>query len=212
MDKVPVFHYFDVYKNYNNEPIEDYTYYVIEILEETEQSKILFESKFARTYGFVLNNSIEKYKIHYYRKPLKIVNVNFKNAITELFNNKTLSTDLKKIIANKITGVLEIHKNKKFITKFFEDYNEAENYRIAMNGRIIPLMTYSSVETFEDYGLDMNPTPEAEKIYMHCVDEIHGYLVNVGSQKDQIEGFKPIKDIIYLRQKLKMYNLYNKLV
>lgn len=212
MDKVPVFNYFDVYQKYNNEAIEDYTYYIIEVIEETETTKIIFDGKICRTFGFVLNSVNEKYKIHYQRKPLKVVNVNFKNAVENLFNNDNpkLTTNMKKIIANKITGMMEIKYNKKYLTKIFDDYNEAENYRLVMDGKIIPLATYKSVPCDSD-GLDFGIDVIEGQTY-ESIDEIHGYLVSVDQKKEQSQGFKPMKDIIYLRQKLEMYKLYKLLL
>ena len=53
---IPIFSYFDVYKKYNNEPIQNYTYYIIEILNcENPKSTLIFNEKFTRIYGFVLN-------------------------------------------------------------------------------------------------------------------------------------------------------------
>ena len=210
IDYVPVFKYFDVYEQYKGEKVEDYTYYIIEVLEEKETTKLIFESKFCRVFGFVLKSINENIKIHYFRKPLEIKPANFKTNIDELYNNEKLSMSMKKTIANKITGIMEIGSNKKYLTKIFEDYNEAENYRVVMNGRIIPLATYKNVESNNDDGLDFGvETKETQKF--ECIDKIHGYLVNVDQKKEQCQGFKPMKDIIYLRQKLEMYNLYNKL-
>jgi len=52
---MPIFSYFDVYKKFNNETIENYNYYIIEII-NTEDTKttIIFNEKITRVYGFVL--------------------------------------------------------------------------------------------------------------------------------------------------------------
>ena len=111
--KIPIFYYFDVYMPYKNEPIEDLTYYIIEVLDITNETIILFNNKFSRTYGFILKslNNI-KYKILYQRKPYKIESVDFKKPIDDLYENNQIAVHGKKMIINKITGLLE---KKKYI-------------------------------------------------------------------------------------------------
>ena len=135
---IPIFSYFDVYKKYNNEPIQNYTYYIIEILNcEFAKSTLIFNEKFTRVYGFVLNqiDTDIQYKIHYYRKPFKLEEVDFKTPVHELYNNDSIDSDLKKYIANKLTGILELKRNKSHISKIYNDYNHAKYYQSYMVGK-----------------------------------------------------------------------------
>jgi len=59
---IPIFSYFDVYRKYNNEPIENYTYYIIEILNcENAKSTLIFNEKFTRIYGFCIKSNRRRY-------------------------------------------------------------------------------------------------------------------------------------------------------
>ena len=53
-----------------------------------------------------------KYNILYYRKPYKLVDVDFKTPIEELYKSETIDDDKKKAIVNRLTGMLELKRNK----------------------------------------------------------------------------------------------------
>lgn len=204
--EIPKFNYFDVYVPYDNHAIEDLTYYVIEVLENTKESIILFGNKIARTYGYVLKACNIKYAIKYFRRPLSTEQVDYKTPIETLYKNENVCTNMKKMIVNKITGMLELKKNKASLSKVFEDYNEAYFYSVKYEGKILPVITqtYSEKKVFSDidneYIMRYNSTQET-----------HYYLVNVHEEKELVNGLCPIKDMIYQNQRLKMYNLYKKL-
>ena len=40
INKIPIFNYFDVYKKCNNEPIEDFNYYIVECLDNSNEAKL----------------------------------------------------------------------------------------------------------------------------------------------------------------------------
>ena len=205
MKQVPVFHYFDVYKKYENQPIEDEAYYMIEVLENSEKAMILFDDKFSRTKGFILKNIDVKYRIISYMTALKIEDVDFKTPIDELYS-KQMPSDFKKMIVNKITGMMELKYNKNHLSKYFEDVNEAEVYRIKYEGKIMPLITHTAHEVMREDEFDGGMVAGIE-----TYDKLHGYLVNVSSQQELCQGLAPIKDNIYLLQRLKMYKLYEKM-
>ena len=204
---IPVFSYFDVYRDYKNEPIEDFTYYIVECLEFTEQASLIFSNTINRLYGFVLKAVTLKYKIISYRKPFKLEDVDYNQAITELYSNDKIDTDKKKYIVNKLTGLLELRKNKNHQTKFFDDYNHAMFYSIKYNGHVMPVVK-QSIELVSAFS------PIDDEIIQTCVNKSHTefYMVNVKKEKQLTNGFCPIKDIIYCKQKLNIYNLYNKMI
>jgi len=72
IDKIPVYNYFDVYQPYDNHAIEDYTCYLIEVLENTNRASIMFHEKFTRTYGYALKMIDIKYKIISYKRTIEI--------------------------------------------------------------------------------------------------------------------------------------------
>ena len=206
IERIPVFSYFDVYEKYNKEPIEDYTIYLIET-KESEETKILFNSKFCLSYGFILKEIETNYEIHYYRKPYKIVDVDFQTPVKELFNNIKIDKDMKKAISNITTGLMERTINKSSLTKIFTDYNEAKSYEIKYNGQLFTIFP-SSNKSWEEQ-MEMGCEDLDEKENENLLKKM--YLVKVSESKDMTEGLKQIKQMIYQDQKLKMYKLYKKL-
>ena len=120
---VPVFSFWDVYKNYDSHPIEDLTLYKIQVLSKGEHIAIMFSDKHTIVYGYVLKELTEnielKYTIQYYRRPSTIEQVNYYNDVHELFHDKSLSMSECKNIANVNIGLLEKNKNKKEMCKTY---------------------------------------------------------------------------------------------
>ena len=204
--QVPIFHYFDVYHPYDDHTIEDFTFYIVEVQEDSVRSAILFGDKIARTYGYILKNTDVKYKVLHYRRPLKLETVDFSTPINQLYAEKSISVDMRKLIVNKITGMLELKTNKAHLTKVFEDYNEANYYAVKYSGKLIPLVS----EVFEEKSTYSDIDDCFAKTYI-AGNKTHCYLVNVVEEKRLTNGLSPIKDMVYLSQRLKMYNLYNKM-
>lgn len=201
---IPIFSFFDVYEKYNNQPIEPLTYYIIEINSHNIKSeyKLMFQNQFNRVFGFVLDELDElEYKIHYFRKPYRIEEVDYNKPIDELYSNKLISSNFKKNIVNKITGLLEQKKNRSEMTKVFQDYNESNYYRVKYSGRMIPITHCETVKEISEFGDEVQVDKEGKTIY----------IVNLNKEEDLINGFCPIKDQIYLLQQLKMMRLYKKM-
>jgi hypothetical protein len=203
INKVPIFTYFDVYKKYNDEPIEDYTYYIIKLYATKLKSEILFREKYSRTYGFVLKEVKFKYDILYYRTPSKIIDVDFKTPIDDIYNNKKLKMEHKKYIVNKLTGNLEKKENSKSLSKCFSNFNDANYHTILYSGKTIPVYRESTEKDMK--GLT---NMQALKWLMERQPDL--YIVNVEKTKRLVNGLSPIKDIIYCRQKLVLYHQYFK--
>lgn len=206
IEQIPKFNYFDVYKPYNNEPLENLSYYIIEVLENTKRSTLLFDSKICRTFGYILKQTDIKYKIISFRNPLHIEDVNFRLPIQELYNSD-LEIVKKKAIANITIGLLEKRQNKGELSKIFKDYNEANYYAIKYNGKILKLAN-EAIESnmvlcpYENKMIESFTFKEQQEVY----------LVKIQDSKKLINGFTPIKDMIYLNQKLKLLKQYDQLI
>ena len=87
----------------------------------------------------------------------------------------------------------------------FKDFQSVNNYCIKYRGEIILLFTEinskEQIKSDFDDEIITRITTKKEKLY----------IVNVYKKERLINGFQPIKDIIYLKHSLKMYNTYNKL-
>lgn len=204
--RIPIFNYFDVYMPYDNHTIEDLTYYIVDVLEDTIESQILFGQKYTRTYGYILKSTSIKYKILFYRRPLKTEEVDYKTSVETLYSNKSVCVNMKKMIVNKITGMLEMKKNKAHLTKIFEDYDEANYYSIKYSGKVMPILT-NSCEEMEMY----NDLDEQFTTTILTKSETNCYIVNVHEEKRLVNGLSAIKDMIYLNQRQKMCNLHKKM-
>lgn len=199
--QIPIFSYFDVYEKYNGEEIEDLTYYIIKVLDDNIESKMLFGSIIARTYGYVLKQTRCKYEIKQFRKPYKIIDVNYEDNVKELFNNDKLDEGMKKAISNINSGMLEKGINKMSVSKIFNSYDEAHSYFIKYNGS--KLLTISESFRMVDNG---------NNDYDNVIGNKKVFVVQISDSKELIEGFKPIKHIIYCNKKIKMLKLYKTLI
>jgi hypothetical protein len=231
IEKIPIFNYFDVYEHYKKQEIEDLTYYLIEVLEDTIESRLLFGYKFCLTFGYVLKTTDIKYKIIYFRKPLNITEVNFKSPVDKLYESKisdklfnkeefeALSTEdkyyylneenkMRKAIVNITTGLLEKGKNKSNLSKIFHTYDEAKYYALKYDGYVLPVRRTNKYEEFEEYcGIENKIVTKNRLIE----DSRRLYLVKLSKEQELCDGLKPIKHMIYYNQRIKMLNQYKKM-
>ena len=113
--QIPIFGYFDKYKNYDGHKIEPLNKYIIKLISNNKETNFLFNYNECRCYGILLLNlpSSVEYEIKYFIKPHKIIDVNYERIINELYNLKIEDNDeiidknFKKLIINIITGLLE---------------------------------------------------------------------------------------------------------
>jgi hypothetical protein len=203
INQIGVFDYFDVYKKYNNEAINDLSYYIIEVKNITNEISILFKEKISRTLGFILKSiPTTEYKILYYRTPYKTVDVDYKSPVDDLYKTD-ISESFKKQIVNRTTGLLEKTRNRNHITKIFDSYEEALRLQINNKAEVIPC--YKALEEGAkspyDNGIETEIVPFESQFW----------IVNLLKEKKLTNGLNHIKDIIYLKQSLKMYNKYREL-
>jgi hypothetical protein len=205
INKIPVFKYFDIYKKYNNEPINDLSYYIIECIDTNKEAGIIFNEKYSIIFGFVLKvvKTSIKFNILYYLDPSNIEEVDFKTPVQEVYKSN-IDDELKKSVVNVATGLLEKKYNKKHITKAFNDINDAIHYKTKYDGKFIPLYKYK-------YGMKYDYFDNCDMIDYDNIEEVDKlFLVNIYKKERLENGFNAIKDMIYSKQKLKMYLLYKK--
>ena len=196
--------------------------------EENEDSKvhissiaqsILFPSVFHRCFGFkLLRCSDIQYKIHSFRRPCEVEEVNFNEPIQKLWSNDKLSSQNKKDIVNRTTGLCEKKYNTASVCKMFDSYAEAQFYQIKYKGKIHSLQqSFKSVHTIDqnedplNFGLDMGAFKD-EKIATKLEFGKSIHLLVTEEKKMLVEGYRYIKELIYDIMSLKMYELYNEVV
>jgi len=162
----------------------------------------LFKEKISRTLGFVLKSiPTTEYKILYYRTPYKTVDVDYKSPVDDLYKTD-ISESFKKQIVNRTTGLLEKTRNRNHITKIFDSYEEALRLQINNKAEVIPCYkALEGVKSPYDNGIETEVVPFESQFW----------IVNLLKEKKLTNGLNHIKDIIYLKQSLKMYNKYKEL-
>lgn len=193
LEYLPTFNCFDVYKKYNNEKIENYNKYIIQVLIINEETKILFGNRFSKCYGIVLNKIDQTYfKILYVLRPSNLKKNPMKKHIDELYSKK-LSDDInvdkkmKKDIVNITIGLLGKKYNNRSITHLFDDVEETYLHNFTYNTQTVSIC---------------NPDNQEQIIY----------LCNYEKTKILKNGFLHIKDLIYNLQSLKMFQLYQQCI
>ena len=200
INKVPVFRYFDNYVKYDNSEINEFSYYIVKCLDDTDRSNIIFSDRYSRVYGFVLKQIDMNYEVLYERRPSKIEVVDYKTVVDNVYDTELDDSD-KKYIINKTTGLLELKYNKRHSSRCFDDYAEAHYYKMKNGGDIIPIYDYEYVSDIDDYGEEYEHKKVHDKMY----------IVNHVEKRRLSEGFTPIKEMIYCLQKLKLLDMYDKL-
>jgi len=216
---VPVFGYFDEYKEYDNHIIEPYTMYLVEVQNVEASKAILFPTVYHRCFGFKLLHCTDiNYKIHAFRRPSDLEEVDFQEPMNQLFNNDKLSSLHKKFIANKTTGLCEKKFNTAHVTRVFDSYEEAHYYQnkyMKYGGKIHVLQqTYKSTEKVSSSPLDfgIEDIEEQEKEITKLTYGKKIYLLIIEKKEALIGGYRYIKELIYDMMSIKMYDLFNEVV
>jgi len=223
---IPCYSYFDNWQLYNNEELNDYYLYIVESLKDDIINNLIFNKKYSRCFGYLLNNvkSNIKYKIIYYKKPSNLYNVNFKYMIDNLYNNKICNDKddkfILKFLINSLIGNLEKLKNKKTYSIIFNDYHKARAYAKIFNIKIHCINNINNIKYNNNNNLDENIINDDDNIIIKnnnnnnidISDNKYLYIVSHEKEKDINEGFKPIKELIYNISHVILYNMYMKLI
>ena len=185
----------DKWLPFDNEQIEEYTQYIIELNDGIKRMdiKIAFTQKASRCYGYKFKkiDSI-KYKIYFVRNPSKLNKTNSHDYLMKLYNYPNIS--IKKFIINKNTGLIEQKYNSLTNAGIFKSPDDAHFYMNKYGVTVHYLIKCDNADNGEYHDLtDVN-----EKLYLH----------NVSDKKHLHKVFKPIKDLIYEIQTTRNYELY----
>jgi hypothetical protein len=206
IDMYPVFDYFDIWKIYDNHKIEDYNQYLVLGKSAKPEHLILSPELVTRVTGYKLNRiplkQRENYTVLSFKRPSKLVNSNARDLINALWATKISDNDMedsqsKKDIFNIISGLLEKKYNKKSLTKIFKNYDEAFYYQTTFGGEIYTMAK-------EGCGDILNSKVFGKQ------EENQSYLLQKQVKVELVNGFTPIKEMIYIRS-LKNYRIYMKL-
>jgi hypothetical protein len=175
--------------------------YYVKAIRTDEASSILFASRFSRAYGYKLNRIRgELFEIISFKRPSNLMDTNASQRIQELYQDKTLTMDAKKQIINVLVGMLEKKSNNQSSCKLFLDKGEAQYYVEDTGGKVGHLSFYEDCPDDGEHQLFVTGNQKERTIY------------TATHQKDRelIDGFLPIKEMVYDIQRLKLYRLYAK--
>ncbi len=218
----PVFGYFDIFLNYNNQKIEDYNQYIVKCLEDTPEANILFPRVYNRVTGYKLNRlgkTAPKYIVLKYRKPNTLNKSNSNELVeqvweTRISDNEDNNKENKKFIVNKNLGLIEKKRNKRSVSWVFKNYDEAFYYQSKIGGDIHPIEENKwLVKDKDEYDPYENNTFERPNVVRSFtqVGKFVAYVLVINKEAELINGFTPIKDLVYDIRSLKNYNTYVKL-
>lgn len=220
---VPVFGYFDEYKDYDDHFIEAFTMYLVEVHTNGNIAhSILFPTVFSRCYGFKLFRAQKEgiqFKIHAFRRPCNLEQVNYEDPVNDVYKNEKLTTQNKKDIVNRTTGLLEKKYNSAHVTKIFDNFAEAQHYQLKYDGKIYTLQqSFHGLEKSTEredplnFGLDMKEFDSSDhtKTTLTYGKKIH--LLILEKKEQLVEGYRYIKELIYEKMSMKMFDLYNEVV
>ena len=197
--KYPVFNIFDLYNAYNNEKIEDYNEYIIECLEETVESLLIFPDRMTAIFGIVLKEVKNiNYKILYVRIPSNLHESNSRDLVDMVYQSELKENEKKQII-NLNLGKLEKKNNNVSNSKVFKNIDEAYYYQNIYDEKYKARITIIE--------------PTDEELYKND-NEIHEkavYILTFSAEKQLNEGFQSIKDLVYDIRRLKNLKTYLKL-
>ena len=202
MEKFPCFNAFDKYQVYDDHEIEDYTMYYIRALKSNDATAILFGSTYSRAYGYKLNRIDRKlFEILSFKRPSNLLETHSKDKIQKLYDTKHLSKDSKKQIINVLLGLMEKKVNKKSNCKLFLTKEEAQYYIDEYGGKLGHLSHYVDIPDDESEGCLFATGNQKEEII---------YSVVLQKDKELVDGFLPIKEMIYDIQRYKLYKMFRK--
>lgn len=203
MEYYPVYSYFDVWKVYDDHKIEDYNQYIIRCDDKTLLSNIVFPFTYTRCTGYLLNR-IEKlkYQILYFKRPSKLIESNAKQIINELYDikfddNEKCNEKCKKDIVNISIGLLGKKYNKRTVCKAFKDIDEASYYSCKYGGNI--------------YDLSNQKEENEDEVFEH-VNNKNIFILEKKYKTELINGFVPIREMVYDIRTLKNYKTCVKLI
>ena len=221
----------DVHRNGN------YTLYLVKVC----QANLFFNKKFNLVYGKHLKELIKRgvaMKIIAFKKPSFIHKVKFNKALEELYKSKisddeTENNKIHKTIANIAFGLWEKSHNKKTVSRIFDNLKQALAYQRKYDGRIY-VLDEVEMETCQEWKeidyLDDDPFWDDDYHYKHenrkfykclmnpetlkCKEktrESKYYIVSVSGQRQMMNGFRYLKELLLQNHNFEMYDAYEKL-
>ena len=192
------------YENQDPNTLCPLTLYVVEVFE----GNLFSNKKYNLIYGKFLKEMIlrkVKMTIHYYKQPHKIIKVDYKKAVKELWDthisdDKTEDKMAKKTIANINIGLLEKSNNKRQNSTIFNSLREACYYQSLYGGKV-----YSISHKEIQISKDEDGTNECRE------SDDNSYILNICDEATLANGFRYIKELLLQHHNFTMFTTYETL-
>jgi hypothetical protein len=177
--KIPVINSFDNFKDYDKHAIEDYNLYYVEKLDDDINYPI---NRYSLCYGFNIKDITDKLNIIAYLQPSKLKDNISESIIKEVYDDESLTIQMKKDVINHTIGMFNKGSNKNTMSFISNTRGEANAIKKKYKGDIIPVKT------------------EMFKVYLNYIE----------MQKETNDGFKLISHMIYDTAHRRLFDLKKK--
>ena len=146
-----------------------------------------------------------KMTIRYYKQPHKIIKVDYKKAVKEVWDthisdDKTEDKMAKKTIANINIGLLEKSNNKRQNSKIFNSLREACYYQSLYGGKVYSI-SHKEIQISKDED-GTNECRESDDKY---------YILSICDEATLTNGFRYIKELLLQHHNFTMFMTYETL-
>ena len=211
MDYIPVFNEFDNFVEYDEHPLENYTYYLVDLHECVGMELRILTSKSVSLFpGCILKNCGLKFKVLLYLRPSILHESNSKGKIAELYETELSEFD-KKNIVNVVIGKCGKEEKTKNVSRLYLDQREA-NYYAKKYGGIVRTLSSTHMKEVDDFDDDDLFTQNLFNKEVEQFSKMKAYVVVCERKKKLEETLLPIKLFIYTMQRLKNLQVYRQLL
>ena len=141
------------------------------------------------------------FRILSFKRPSNLIDTNSVDRINKIYENENLSKTSKKQIVNILLGLMEKKFKKKSDCKLFMTKEEAQYYVDTYGGKVGELSYYYDIPDDESEGYLFATGNREERVI---------YTVVQTKERELVNGFLPIKEMIYDIQRYKLYNMFKK--
>jgi len=204
IEYAPVFNSFDRFVKYDEHKLEDCNLYMIESITTSESDIVYFDSNYVMVFGYTLKfMPTNKYNIITYCRPYKLVKINTRSALKDIYESSLLM-EHKKFIPNKNIGSCKL-RNVFSLTSIFQTEAEAVYFQEGLPGSRIESMFFDPSYKEEKYQSPLDEEGELVTRNVRVRDARVIYNVVQEAKTDCIEGCYPIQYFVYDIMRLKLW-------
>lgn len=204
IEYAPVFNSFDKFVKYDGHTLEDCNLYIIASLTTSEADIVYFDSNYVMVFGYTLKfMASNKYNIITYCRPYKLVKLNTRSALKDIYDS-TLLMEHKKFIPNKNIGCCKL-RNSVSRTSIFQSEAEAVYFSSNTPNSRVESIFFDPCVKEEKYQSPLDDEGEFVTRHVRVRDSRVLYTVVQEVKEDCIDGCYPIQYFVYDIMRLKLW-------